>query len=385
MNVRAIVLVGPPAESSSGHEQLAGVPLSLLDVLGRPVLHRVLEQVRARVDEVAVVIAATTPEAAQAARQAAVPGIAWTVAGEAEEMWRSAEQTFSDFAQNGAEAVIAIRVGPYAEIDLDHMVQFHLDQGARVTAAVREEREFGVFVISASRRNDAAYLFRHRFTECRVPCTRYRFDGYYNDFASAADLRALTSDALMQRNLVRPAGREARPGIWLGERARIDRGARLLAPAFVGARSRIRAGAVVTRCSAVEHHTEVDCGSVIEEANILPFTCVGAGLDICNAIVGSRRLFDLRRHTVVEFADDRLIGMSSRHAPVRALGTATSLPKHFFRGLFGKPRRESSKDMPAAAHVPAAALESPALSKTAEQKSAEFPSTLAVARRYGNE
>jgi NDP-sugar pyrophosphorylase family protein len=385
MNVRAILMVGPPAEVETA-EQLAGVPLALLDVVGKSVLHRVIERFAGAVDELAVIVTAGTPEAAACALPAGVPSSRWTVVATPEEMWRAAEQVFSDFAQNGAEAVIAMRLGAYAEIDLEHMMQFHLDQGARVTAAVRDGMEFGAFVISASRRNDAAFLFRHQFTECRVPCIQYEFRGYYQPLATGCDLRALTRDALLQRNAIRPIGREIKPGVWAGPRARIDRGVRLLAPAYVGAHARVRAGAVLTRCSTLEHHTEVDCGSVVEDATLLPFSFLGAGLDVCQGIVGFRCLFDLRRDTVVEFSDARLVGMASAHAPVRALASAASLagflPKHILLGLFGRAGRRASQELPTAVH--ASAVGTSALPQ-APQKPSDFPSNLAVARRYGNE
>lgn len=385
MDVRAIIIVAPPAEGPA--EQFAGIPIALLDVLGKPMVQHVAERLRRQgVDEVAIIAATSGGDALAAARTLSLAGLAWHVTEPGEE-WRAAEQVFSEFAQNGAEVVLALRLGPYAEIDFDHLVQFHLDSGARVTAAVRDGVEFGVFAISASRRNDAAFLFRHRFTECRVPCTQYPFQGYGNALATAHDLRELARDGLMQRIGLKPAGRELKPGVWAGEGARIDRGARLLAPSFIGARAVIRASAVVTRCSSVERYAEVDCGSVVDEASVLPFTYIGAGLDVVRSVTGFRRVADLKRNVEVEFTDPRLVGVISIHAPVRALASAASLvaflPKQIFLGFFRKSRRERPSDLPAAVHTPAAALQSPDLDRSAER--AEFPSNLAVARRYGNE
>lgn len=390
MDVRAILLIAPPAEGQA--EEFAGVPVALLDVLGKPMVQRVAERLRRQgVDEIAV-IAANVPgafaaDALASARAQAPAGVKWHVTAP-DDVWRAAEQTFSEFAQDGAEVVLALRLGPYAELDFDHLVQFHLDSGARVTAAARDGVEFGVFAISASRRNDAAFLFRHQFTECRVPCTQYPFHGYRNALASAHDLRELARDGLLLRNDLRPAGRELKPGVWVGAGARIDRGARVLAPAFIGARVIIRSAAVITRCSAVERYSEVDCGSVVDETNVLPFTYIGAGLDVSRAVAGFRRVINLKRNAEVQFSDRRLLGMISIHAPVRALGSALSLaaflPTQIFRGFFGKSRRERPADLPAAVHSPAAALQSPDLERSPE-RSAEFPSNLAVARRYGNE
>lgn len=387
MDVRAIVLVGPDQENET-RGQLGGVPIALLDVLGAPVVHRVVERLqRFGIHQVAVVCECAGASAQQFAKLAARPDVSWSTAAPGE-MWRAAEQAFSEFAQNGAELVLALRLGPYAELDWEHLIQFHLDRGARVTSAVHGGREFGAFVISASRRNDAAFLFRHRFRECRVPCTQYPFEGVLNPLEGAADLRALAREGLLLRNDVAPRGRQLRPGVWAAEGARIDRGARVLAPAFIGARARVRATAVVTRCAALEHHAHVDCGSVVEDSTVLPFATVGAGLDVTQAVVGFRCLYHLRRGVAVEFADPQLIGMASLHAPVRALASAASLaaflPTQFFQGLFGKSRREQPADLPAAVQQPSAALQAPAIHDAAEP-AAKFPSNLAVARRYGNE
>ena len=393
MDVRAILLVGPSAAAGSAREQIAGVPIALLDVLGRSLVHRVIERLHRSVDEIAVIVEGGEGEAEQFARlitsTAALPGVNATVMPAGGEMWRAAEQAFSDFAQDGAEIVVAVRLGHYAEIDFDHMVQFHIDRNARVTSAMHEGQDLGAFAISASRRNDAAYLFRHQFTECREPCMQYAFTGYHNPLADAADLRQLTRDALMLRNAIHPTGKQIKPGVWAGEGARIDRGARILAPAFIGARARVRTAAVLTRCTSVEHHGEVDCGTVVEDASVLPFSYVGAGLDVSQAVVGFRRLISLQRKAEVEFSDPTLISMSSMHAPVRAIASVaalvTYLPKQIFLGFFGKSRREKPTDRSAVVRANPPASHSPALQNAAEQDSAEFPSNLAVARRYGNE
>jgi hypothetical protein len=139
----------------------------------------------------------------------------------------------------------------------------------------------------------------------------------------------------------------------------------------------------------VEHHAEVDCGTVVEDANVLPFSYVGAGLDVAHAVVGFRRLFNLPRNAEVEFSDPALIGMSSVHAPVRALSSAAALaaflPKQIFLGFAGKSRRAKPTALPAAVRGQSPTLRSPDLPNAAAEESAEFPSNLAVARRYGNE
>src|SRR5262249_2523882 len=189
---------------------------------------------------------------------------------------------------------------------------------------------------------------------------------------------------------------EIRPGVWVADGAHIERGARILAPAFIGARAKVRAAAVVTRASSVERHAEVDCGTVVEDANVLPFTYIGAGLDVAHAVVGHRRLAHLRRNIEVEVADPKLVGMLTQSPSVRVLKSVASMaklvPTEFIRSLFTRPRRQP--EVPEAIQVPAAAVDASVVSeckrgrKLADEvanQAPDFSSDLAVMRRYGND
>jgi hypothetical protein len=229
----------------------------------------------------------------------------------------------------------------------------------------------------------------------------YSFGGYVNHLSSPNHLRQLAIEGLMQRIQVAPEGEQIRPGVWLGRGAQVHKRARILSPAFIGAGSRVRAAGVVTRCSALEHHTVVDCGTVVENTTTLPYTYLGAGLDVTHSVVGHGKLFNLKRGVEVKFADPRLVGEASSHAPLRALGSLLSLasffPAQFLRGLFAKSHRECPASLPEAIAAPAAALETPLetrLETPAPTKAkapapavdaGEFPSQLVIARRYGNE
>ena len=264
-------------------------------------------------------IAAELPQVSRESLRTLRPGsVRWV--SNAEDIWRTSENQFSEYAQAGAELVIAMRLGAYAEINFEELLQSHLDQKARLTSAQDGEGQLGTFVISASRRNDAAFLFRHGLTKCRSECAYYDFRGYANRLRSARDLHRLAQDALFRRIELAPSGREMRPGVWVGEGARIERGSRILAPAFVGSRVRVRAAAVITRGSALEHHSEIDCGSIVECSALLPFSYVGAGLDVCHSVVGFRRVAHLQHNLEVEIADPKLVSQISTSASLRLLG-----------------------------------------------------------------
>ncbi len=388
MDVRAVVLVTPGRLHS---ESLGGVPTALLPVLGRTVVEHVVDRLaRAGVDGTTVV-SQTIPAAYL--RPAQRSGIRWLQPGPNGDVWRTAETVFSDFAQAGADIVLALRLGPYAELDIDRLVQFHFDQHNRVTAVDDEDGPLDAFVISASRRNDAAFLFRHKLASFRTSCGRFPFrGGYVNRLFDTHDLRRLATDAFAQRNTLVPAGTQIKPGVWVEDGARIHRGARVLAPAFIGARSKIRAAVVLTRGAVIEHHSEIDCGTVVEDATVLPYTYIGAGLDLAHAVAGFQRMTHLTRGVSVEINDPKLVGTAPTAAPLRALAAAGALagflPLQFFRGLFAPSHREPLTELPAAVQSPPPVLQAPAAEvegAAADPDSTKFPSNLVVARRYGDQ
>ncbi len=384
MDVRAIILVGGLDEAAGqGDGSFAGLALATQDVLGKPVVWRVVERLQAQgVNSVVVVSESSMPS-----RFAAAATKCTEAAGE--HFWRAAENSLSDMVQAGAEAVLVVRMGGYAEFDVDEFLQRHLDGRAHVTRACDVNgAPLDMFMINASRRNDAAYLFRHRLRQTRSLPGHWVFRGYHNPLAGARDLRALAVDGLLQRAQIQPAGEQRRPGVWVAPGARVDRRARVLAPAFIGEHAILRAAAVVTRCSAVEHHAEVDAGTVIENASVLPFTYVGRGLDVAHAVAGGRKLLHLPRNVEVEISDPRLMDARSPHAPLRALSYVASLavflPHQFVRGLLASSHRDRSAELPDSMKTPAGAVKAPS-GFEASPEASSFPANFVVARRYGDQ
>lgn len=387
VDVRGIVLVG--GLPAAGGEKFGGYPLALHDVLGRPVVHRIVERLQAqRVTEVAVI--SESPMPPLTGRSQVLQRSFKFVHAPEPHFWRAAENAFSDHAQAGADEVLVLRLGGYTEFVVEELLQQHLDGRARVTRAVLSgNSDLDVLLVAASRRNDAAYLFRHCLRDSRSPCGSWPFRGYWNPLKSPRDLRQLATDALMQRIQLAPAGIQVRPGIWTAPGARIERGARVLAPAFIGERARVRRAAVVTRGSVLEHHAEVDSGSVIENSTLLPCSYVGPSLDIAHAVVGARRLAHLPRNLEMEVTDPKLIDALSPHAPLRLLAAALSLvaglPAQLLRSVFANSsRRETPADLPAAAGAHSAALNSPA-GLDSSREASSFPANVMVARRYGDQ
>jgi len=389
MDVKAVVLVGGRVPEGAGTpEFVCGAPVGLLDVVGAPVVHRAVSRLEQFGITDACIITENPPDPALLERGIFRPGIKW-FNGTGEKFWRCAEAAFSDLAQAGAELVILVRLGAYAEIDYEELIQRHLDREARLTRATDADgRSLDTFVVSASRRNDAAYLLRHELKQFRISCHDYRFSGYINRLETAGDLRRLALDCFSRDVAFTPMGTEIKPGVWVGERVHIHKRARVLAPAFIGSHSRIRALAVITRASVVEHHSEVDCGSVVENSTVLPFSYIGPGLDLCHSVVGLRRIAHLLRHAEVEIWEPKFVGLAAASASVRAVssafGLATFVPRQFIRGLFSKPTPVPSS-LPQAINTPAAALKRPHIEKLPAPEHGRELADLAVARRYGNE
>jgi hypothetical protein len=330
--------------------------------------------------------------AAPFARRATLrPDLKWVQAS-GEKLWEEAEAAFSTFAEAGAELVLVLRVGPYVEVDYEEFIQHHLDKRCRVTKAVDQEgASVQHFVLTASRRNDASFLFRSELQKMRMECEDYQVKGYVNRLTDVPDLRRLGLDALMGKNSVRPVGVEWKPGVWVGEGARVHRKARIVAPAFIGAQSKIRASALITRGSVIEHHSEVDCGTVVESSTILPYTYVGAGLDVMHSVVGFHKLNHLVRGAEVEISDSRLVGMSALSPISRTVGSAAALfsflPKQIYRALVGSSQRKSAAEFPESMEQPSAALDPTAqdVSGLPDTAASELRDQLLVARRYGDQ
>jgi hypothetical protein len=247
-----------------------------------------------------------------------------------------------------------------------------------------------IFCISASRRNDAASLFRTQLARCRSECPLLQHDGYFIPLAGARDLRQFAIDILIRKTQTAPAGNEVRPGVWIAPDALVEKGARILAPAFVGSMARVRAGAVITRCSSIERHAEVDCGTVIENSTVLPFCYVGAGLDLGHSVAGMGRIANLRRDVNVVVPDPKLMDLISANSGKRFLAAAAEmlmyLPRLAWQGVFAGTKAPQPALPPKLRQVSPVAGDAGDFETTPRKPEAaqEF-SNMVVARRYGHQ
>jgi hypothetical protein len=373
MDIRGLILVNN--EEAEGEQRLAlkSVPLALLDVAGVSPLLRTAQRLESFAISPVTAIVEGAPTSLKRALR--LPPEIDCRTAPADRFWRAAESAFGDLVQSGAEIVLLVRLGAYAEIDFERFIQFHLERRCHVSRVAHESAAVQIFCLSASRRNDAASLFRSGLIRCRSECASVLDEGYVNPLSDARDLRQFAIDLLTLKTQSRPAGREVRPGIWMGNGACVEKGARIIAPAFVGASARVRDSAVITRSTTIEHHAQVDCGTVVENCTVLPYTRLGAGLDLAHSLAGFGHIINLRRGATAEVVDPRILGQASERITPRLVGAAMSLPRRVLRGVNAPARR------------PEPALDSgPRLvPDTSRESAGELASNLAIARRYGNE
>lgn len=396
MDIKAILLIAcPPGNAGNGRSaegMLGGVPIAYLDVLGMPVVERVLLRLQTfGVSSVALVGNFRTLEGPFTRHRSAEQLEVLRVESGDEQCWQAAEDTFEKCLQAGADLVLALRIGPYLEIDYEELIQHHIAKHCSVTPAVDHDGKWlDHFVLNAAARSDAATLFGSRMTQLRKEGKLFRVAGYVNRLRDASDLRRLAVDGLMARNRIHPQGRQVKPGVWVQLPAKINRKARVVAPAFIGAHAKIRASAVITRASVVEHHAEVDCGTVVEDSTVLPFTRLGAGLEVAHSVSGFHRLTDLERKTEVEIKDGRILGMKALSPILWLAGIATEFfafkLKDIGRGLSLLSRRVNAVDIPESSEPAAVALESPLMEAQEDGPGpSEIASHVPVSRRYGEQ
>jgi carbonic anhydrase/acetyltransferase-like protein (isoleucine patch superfamily) len=391
MDIRAILVIGGISpKDGEPTERFGNIPFACLDVLGMSVEERVVQRLRRFGVTICSLITDSPAEAQPFLRCRSLDARTRPMHAASEQLWQAAEQEFQRCAEDGAELVVVLRLGAYVEVDYEEMIQHHLDRRSCVTQAVDADKSaLDLFVLSASARMDAAELFQSRLQRLRRDSEAFQVKGYVNRLHSGSDLRRLAVDGLLGRNAVAPQGREVKPGIWLGPGARVHKKARVVAPAYVGSGSKIRASALITRGTAVEQHAVVDCGTVVENTTILPFTCLGAGLDAMHCVVGFRRVAHLARNVEVELHDEKLVGMIPLSPVSRLAGSTAALfafiPREIYRGFVSPWRRKRTARSAESLEEAESSLKNPAVEASAsDAEPSEFPSNFAVVRRYGD-
>jgi hypothetical protein len=294
--VGGVVIVG---SNESGNASGAVYPaelrvkdgaLACTEMLGQTVLGRMTEElVRGGVDSLAVI--------AHSSFASAVLGEDKVDFFAAQDLWQCGAEKITSF---NAEAVLVMRLGAYVEFDPADLLQSHREQGNAVTRAYNNDGRVDLWVmdpaILSSAQEPLKVLEGYESASYFVP-------GYVNRLDNARDMRQLICDALARRSQFRPLGVEVKPGIWMGHGAQVERGARIVAPAFIGRDSKIADQCLITRGTNVESNSHVDYGTVIEDSSVLSNTYVGIGLDLSHSIVDGDNLLNLQHGVMLKISD----------------------------------------------------------------------------------
>lgn len=214
--------------------------------------------------------------------------------------WQSADRQLRIYREDGLETVLIVRVGAYVETDLAALVSQHRHEGQSVTRAADREGVLDLWAVDMQSFDAGDDLFSALAETAAAEC---EVDGYVNRLYTPHDFRRLASDLLTGKCKARPRGSEIRPGIWMEEGVQVARGARVVAPAYIGRDVRIADDCLITRCSNVESWSQVDFGTAIEDTSVLTNTYIGIGLDLSQSIVDGDQLLNLRHEVRLHISD----------------------------------------------------------------------------------
>jgi hypothetical protein len=288
-------------------------PLACQDLLGRSLLLRTISQLQSEgVDPITVVANETLMKQVP---NLPVEAIEISLARRPATVWLAANRAIANHAESGIEQVLLVGLNAYREFDLSALLEFHHSRMHPVTRVFDSRGKLDFWVIDAAHYKRAGILGDSTFpSDKRLETVPYYVSGYVKRLRDARDFRALAVDGLLHRCNLKPEGTEVRPGVWIGEGARVQRRSRIVAPAYVGSSTRVEEDTLITRCSVVERDCHIAYGTVVEDCSILSETYAGACLDFSHAVVQGRLFLDLRRNVKVTIDDPVLVD----HAPARS-------------------------------------------------------------------
>lgn len=330
-----IITCTTPAKSTGQSPRTAGgrssppysnCPVAYWDLLGQSILQRTVARLRQSGVRLVTVVNKESNKSTESKTEG----------------W---ERAFFEYVRTGVDRVMLISLGAYTEFEVEEVVRFHGEKQCPVTNVSDEDGPLGITLIESKRVDHDFAQFRSRLSAFASCSSTYEFSGYVNRLVAASDYRQLVQHALIGIADARPIGREVKPGVWVADGARISPSARILGPSYIGAHTKIRAGALIAGNTAVEQHCDVDCGTVVESSSILPRTYLGPGLHVSQSVVNGSRLIHLGRNLDVELGATGLIGRTGPSAPLRVLDRLSS--------VFGNFRTESGSGLSTPSSAPA--------------------------------
>ena len=290
-----------PETRATEAKDLIGQPLSCVEIFGRSLLeHALVQLIRANLEAITVLVHADVLPLMPQFR-----GRSANVTVEAaDEVWFAAASTLNDYARSGIDHAFVLKANSYVEVNLADLLHFHVEGQRPVTRAADREGPLDLWVAHCDTTWQAEPGTSHADTAAHKS---YFVKEYSKRVDHPRDIRQLVTDAFIGRCQLSPVGREIRPGVWADEGVEIRNRARIVAPAYLGARSTIREDALVTRFSNIESFSYIDYGTAVEDTSVLSNTYVGIWLDVRHAVVNGSKLLNLSRNVLVEISDPSLI------------------------------------------------------------------------------
>ncbi len=208
----------------------------------------------------------------------------------------------SHFAKEGVERLLVIRLKSYAEMDLIDLLRFHRECRNSITDAQDAQGHLGISLLDRVALHTPGHQSGGNQATSAPVCGRtpYEFRGYAKRILSARERQELVRDALLGDCAMRPSGTQIRDQVWIGEGASIAETARIIGPAYIGARTIVREGATIGPFSSLENDCVVDYGTTVEESTLLPRTYLAPGLMVRRAQVDGGLLEDLRSGVIAD-------------------------------------------------------------------------------------
>ncbi|MGA9507397.1 MAG: hypothetical protein WBV55_01995 [Candidatus Sulfotelmatobacter sp.] len=303
-----------PELAGSGSLSFLDAPLECVELVGSSVLERLIERFVA----IEVQCISVLAEASSLTRIPLFRAAFGNVTIKAVKDLDSAiSEELGLFSQKGITHSFVNSANAYAETDLLDLFCFHRESRQPITRTFDKEGPLDLWVVDCSK------LQRPEFETSlnhvgQNGAPKYFIREYVNRLFSPLDMRRLSADILRRSCETAPCGKQVRPGVWIDQGGEVHRRARIVAPAYIGCGSKIRADALVTRFSDIERDCCIDSGTVIEDSSILANTTVGICLDLCHAVASGNQLWNLERNVAVEIVDPKVMRF-------------TTAPRHYLR------------------------------------------------------
>lgn len=249
------------------------------------------------------------------------------------------------------ERFVVISGDALTDIDLSQVVKEHEKNGALasvVLARVENPLEFGIVILKEDGRierflekpgwgqvfsdtiNTGIYVFEPeifdfipadgasdfsddvfpKLLEADAPLFGCVVDGYWCDVGNLESYLKVHQDVLNRKVEVEMDGFELRAGVWVGEGAEVDPGARIDGPAVIGDFCRIDSGAEIGEYAVLGNNVVVRHDATVERSVVHDNTHIGQLSQLRGCVIGKNA--DLRRGVTVGdgavLGDDTFIG-----------------------------------------------------------------------------